>query len=84
MIVNLSQAELDDSFHLAYFQCEAAAVEVVRRVLGRFDEDKTNRDILINRICEALHEVEVKHMGAERYAALMERLEKRNPDEVPS
>ncbi|MGN6534304.1 MAG: hypothetical protein ACTHKQ_01065 [Mesorhizobium sp.] len=80
MIVSLSQAELDDVYHPAYFQCEAAAVNVVRRVLGRFDEDKANRDLLINCICEALHEVEVKHMGTVRYVALMERLTERGKE----
>jgi hypothetical protein len=79
MIVNLIQAELDDAYHLAYCECEAAATDAIRRCF-RLDDERTQRDLVINRVCEALHEVEVKHMGAERYASLLERLIERGKE----
>lgn len=79
MIISLSQAELDDAYHLAYFECEAAATDAIRRCF-RFDDERTQRDLVINRVCEALHDVEVQHMGNERYSALMERLTARGKE----
>lgn len=73
---SLTQAELDDAYHLAYFECEQAAIQAVRRIMV-WDSDRANRDLLINRIADAMHEVEVKHMGKERYDALMQRLTSR-------
>lgn len=79
MIVSLSQAELDDAYHLAYFQCEAAAVAAVRRILV-FEDQMATCEILINRITEDMHEAEAAHMGPERYAALMGRLVSRGKE----
>jgi hypothetical protein len=72
---SLAQDELDDSYHLAYFECEHAAS---RAVVALFENtrDKTLRDAVIDKICEAMHECEVKHLGP-RYDALMERLQAR-------
>jgi hypothetical protein len=75
--VSLSQAELDDAYHLAYFECEDAAIKAVKRILV-FDQDRGTRDVLINRISDDLHEVEMKHLGPERYSALMSRLRQRS------
>ncbi|MDR7034511.1 hypothetical protein [Mesorhizobium sp. BE184] len=72
-IVSLSQAELDDAYHRAYFECEAAAIAAVCRVLP-WEDDRATRDLLINRIAQDLHEVEASHLGPDRYTALMDRL----------
>jgi hypothetical protein len=78
VVESLSQAELDDAYHLAIFESEDV---ISKLVYGISADNPGMRDYLIDEISEALNELEIRHMGMERYAALMKRLMKRVHDD---
>ncbi|TIN80722.1 hypothetical protein [Mesorhizobium sp.] len=84
-IQTLSQDELDDAYHCAVFDCDHVLSDVIRRMFLAVQEQivaegisltywATFRDDLHNEIAQAFNECELKHMGGQRYDALMARL----------
>lgn len=80
MTPDLKQIELDDEFHLAYFKMENA----LRVAIQDFIHDIAAQGnsprgfpmltlALIEKVQDAMHQVEVEHLG-DRYQAMMDRL----------
>ncbi|ESX13632.1 hypothetical protein X768_04640 [Mesorhizobium sp. LSJC265A00] len=94
MMQTLSQAELDDAYHLGIFDCDEALAAGVRRRFYHRQEQmiamginlvlwNTIRDELHNELAAAFSDCEKRRLGAERYGQLMERLWQRNPEQQP-
>lgn len=79
-ITDLGVGELDDAFHLAIFLCDDALDRVIGRaliechiLLADHDQKAIERFLKL-RLETAFHEIEMSHMGKERYDAMMERM----------
>ncbi|ESZ17549.1 hypothetical protein X735_01440 [Mesorhizobium sp. L2C085B000] len=94
MMQTLSQAELDDAYHHAIFDCDQALADYIRRAFKLRQEQMAwkgvspilwdaIRDDLHDILAHAFHDCEFKHLGPERYDQLMDRLWQRNPEQQP-
>ncbi|RWB29613.1 hypothetical protein [Mesorhizobium sp.] len=81
---SLTQAELDDIYHKAVFDCDQALADVIRRMFLALHEQMVAKGVGPafwnafrddhNEIAQAFNDCEVKHLGATRYDAMMARL----------
>lgn len=75
MTQSLTQAELDDAYHLASFHADQAArLAMVEFFKGPRPKQGYRPEELIELVCAALNEAELQYLGRERYDAMMARL----------
>lgn len=70
----LTQIEIDDAYHLASFHADEAVRSAMREFFGTPAAAKGYRpEDLTEFLCAKLNEVELQHLGRERYDAMMAR-----------
>ncbi|MER8979270.1 hypothetical protein [Mesorhizobium sp. M0870] len=93
-VESLSQAELDDAYHRAVFDCDQALADTIRRRFYHRQEQMVGkgvplhlwnaiRDELHKELSTAFNDCEVRQLGDDRYQQLMKRLWSRDQEQKP-